>query len=370
MKRREFLTLAGGAATAAAIQGNAAARGRAFLGASTGVGWPATNAPTGTLVEDRGYARIWRLADGVYATIADPSKGLQCASNGGLIVGREAVLIIEGHMQPVAATMQIEIARKLTTAPIRGAVNTHFHLDHTFGNYGYAQEKVSILAHERVTELMKRDYASPPWIPHSPQQAEIEKEIAAAKDATEKQRKEGDLGFRKWMDDSIKEVKLTYPTELLRTSELPKTIDLGGLTAVIEYHPGHSPSDLIIRVPERDVVYTGDLLFNKEYPVTLDADMGAWRRVLDLFAAYDKKTQFIPGHGNAGNRAAVAELADLFDDWHAHAEKMMKSGATVEEAEERYTLPKRFESGPMLGWRFTVGDAMRSYYKAAGRTAS
>src|SRR5215831_15938445 len=35
--------------------------------------------------------------------------------------------------------------------------------------------------------------------------------------------------------------------------------------------------DLIVWVPERDVVFTGDLLFNGAYPVSLDADMIAWR---------------------------------------------------------------------------------------------
>ena len=50
---------------------------------------------------DRGFARVTRIAEGVYATIADPSKGAQCGSNGGVIAGRDAVLIVEGHMQPL-----------------------------------------------------------------------------------------------------------------------------------------------------------------------------------------------------------------------------------------------------------------------------
>src|SRR5207247_5236699 len=51
-------------------------------------------------VLDRGFGRVTQIAEGVYATIADGSKGPQCASNGGIIAGREALLIVEGHMEP------------------------------------------------------------------------------------------------------------------------------------------------------------------------------------------------------------------------------------------------------------------------------
>jgi hypothetical protein len=51
---------------------------------------------------DRGFARVTEIAPEVYVTIADRSKGMECASNGGVIVGRSAVLIVEGHMQPAS----------------------------------------------------------------------------------------------------------------------------------------------------------------------------------------------------------------------------------------------------------------------------
>src|SRR5688500_18829565 len=53
--------------------------------------------PAPELLLDRGFARVTRIAPGVFATIADFSKGPQCASNGGVIAGRDAVLIVEGH---------------------------------------------------------------------------------------------------------------------------------------------------------------------------------------------------------------------------------------------------------------------------------
>src|SRR5262249_40990176 len=104
---------------------------------------------------DRGFARVTEFAPGVYVTIADGEKGPQCASNGGVLAGRDAVLIIEGHMQPEGAALEIEVARQVSKAPVRGAVDTHYHLDHTFGNVAYARERIPILAHEKVTPWMK-----------------------------------------------------------------------------------------------------------------------------------------------------------------------------------------------------------------------
>ena len=100
---------------------------------------------------DRGFARVTRIAPGLYATIADSSKGPQCSSNGGVSAGRDVVLIVEGHFQPAGSALEIEVAKMASKAQVRGAVDTHFHLDHTFGNLGYAEQGIPILAHEKVT---------------------------------------------------------------------------------------------------------------------------------------------------------------------------------------------------------------------------
>jgi glyoxylase-like metal-dependent hydrolase (beta-lactamase superfamily II) len=59
-----------------------------------------------------------------------------------------------------------------------------------------------------------------------------------------------------WMYQAIDRVTLAYPTELLGPANTPKKIDLGGLTVLIEHHVGHTPTDLVVRVPQRDIVFT------------------------------------------------------------------------------------------------------------------
>ena len=317
---------------------------------------------------DRGFARVTRIANGLYVTIADGDKGQQCISNGGVLAGRDAVLIVEGHFQPQGAELEIEVARTVSQAPVRAAVNTHFHLDHTFGNLAYADRRIPIMAHGRVTSLMKEQYAALKGVDKRPLLAPLEQKLARAADATEKAHNESDLQGFKWMYDAIDATTLTFPTELLAPADLPKRIDLGGLTASIESYPGHTPGDLIMRVLEHDVVFTGDLLFYRSYPVSVDADMIAWRKTLDRFAGYSPRTRFVPGHGPVCGLDVVREQRDLFDDLRAHAEKMLRAGAGVEEAERRYVVPRRFQSY-QIEWGWTVSPAMQSYFAALKKGA-
>ncbi|MDP9170011.1 MAG: MBL fold metallo-hydrolase [Acidobacteriota bacterium] len=310
---------------------------------------------------DRPFARVTRLADGVYVTIAAPG-GPQCISNGAVIAGRDSTLIVEGHFFPEGAELEIEVARMVSKAPVRAAVNTHYHLDHTFGNIAYERQRIPILAHERAPALMKERYAALQQVDKGPLLAPLERRAAAAEDPVEKRHLNSDLGALKWMYAAIDRVTLAYPTELLGASDLPKKLDLGGISVLIEHEVGHTPTDLIVRLPEQDIVFTGDLLFEKSYPVAFDCDMISWRRALDRLAGYGPRTRFVPGHGPVCGVEVVHEFADLIADLHGHSEKMFVAGASVEEATQRYAVPARFGKFDIFSWDWAIGGAMRNYY--------
>lgn len=311
---------------------------------------------------DRGFGRTTRIEDGVYVTIADGSKGAGCLSNGAVIVGRDAVLIVEGHFQPEGAQLEIDVARMVSKAPIRAAINTHYHLDHTFGNIAYQRAKIPIMAHERAPALMKERYAALQNVDKAPQLAALAKKAADATDPVVKKRYSSDLGAMTWMYEAIDKVTLAYPTELLSSKNLPRTIDLGGISVVLEHQVGHTPTDIVVRIPRYDIVFTGDLLFENAYPVAFDSNMISWRKVLDTFAGYSRGTRFVPGHGAMCGMEVVREFADLIDDLHSHSEKMVQAGAGVAEATSRYSVPTRFEKFGIFSWDWTIGGAMRSYY--------
>jgi len=340
---------------------------RQFVMAGMAAPLIAAERPVAAPLIDRGFGRVTRIADGVYATIADNSKGPQCASNGGIIAGRNSLLIVEGHMQPAGAALEIEAARAVSKSPVRAAIDTHFHFDHSFGNPAYSAAGIPIMAHEKAGSLMKEKYAALQGGDKAPLLAPLQQRIASASSAVEKARRQDDLEKFRFMYRSIDEGTIVYPTELLRETELPKRIDLGGLTAVLEFHPGHTTTDLIVHVPERDVVFTGDLLFHRAYPVSIDADMILWRKALQHFSGYGRRTQFVPGHGPVCDLETVKEQSALLDNLREHAEKMSRLGVNAEEAERRYEVPKPFESYRISAWGWTIGPALQSYYRGFAR---
>src|SRR5437879_13513066 len=110
--------------------------------------------------------------------------------------------------------------------------------------------------------------------------------------------------------------------------------ELGGLTAVIESYPGHSWTDIIVRVPEQSVVYTGDLLFSALYPVCVDpqATVSGWRQTLKTFASWDRDTVYVPGHGPICGQEGIAVVRALVDAIEDHAHKMRKTRGHAAEA--------------------------------------
>jgi cyclase len=322
------------------------------------------------VVLDRTFGRVTRLTDGVYATMASPAKGQQCYSNGGVIVGRDAVLVIEGHLQPAGAEFEIEAARQLTTRPIIAAINTHFHLDHTFGNAAYVRNHIPIMAHERVPALMKEKYAQLRGADRAELLRPLEKEIAAARRKVDRDRLEAELGLTNWLHDVIDASDIAYPTDLLTPADCPKRIDLGGLIVIVDMHTGHTPTDLIIRIPQRDIAFVGDLVLHRGYPVAIDADMLSWRRVLSRLTRESATTRLVPGHGPISSLDTVRDQIDLMDDLRRHAVKMIETGASVEEATRRYVVPARFRDYDNLCWGWTVGGSLRSYYRGLQNRAS
>src|SRR5216683_6882634 len=86
---------------------------------------------------DRGFASVRKVGDGLYATISDPSKGTTTYCNGGFLVGKDAALLIEGYSTVAGASFQMDALRSVSQVPVRGALDTHYHYDHSMGNAFY-----------------------------------------------------------------------------------------------------------------------------------------------------------------------------------------------------------------------------------------
>lgn len=317
-----------------------------------------------TPLVDKGFASVRKIGNGLYATISDPSKGNTTLCNGGFLAGKDGALLIEGFTTSAGAAFQMDALRMVSQVPVKGALDTHYHFDHSMGNSFYGANGVPLWAHATTAKRIVDSYAPLQGADKEAVLGSFEKRIKDAKSDAERAHAQSDLNAVTGLFQIANASVLALPNRPIDPAKLPISMDLGGLTAVIESYPGHSGTDIIVKVPEQNVVYTGDLLFSGWYPVCFDekATVSGWRETLKKFAAFDKDTLFVPGHGQVCGQEGIASIREVFDDIAGQAGKMHQAGVPVEEAQHRYVVPDKFKNFPIYAWGFTIGPAITKLY--------
>jgi len=317
-----------------------------------------------TPLVDKGFASVRKIGNGLYATISDPSKGLTTICNGGFLAGKDGALLIEGFTTPAGASFQMDALRMVTQVPVKAALDTHYHFDHSMGNAFYGANGVPVWAHAAVAQRIVESYSPMQGAEKAAVLGPFEKRVQDAKLDADRQHAQGDLNALTGIFQIANSSVLALPNHPIDPAKLPMNFDLGGLTAVLESYPGHSGTDVIVRIPEQNVTYAGDLLFSGWYPVAVDdkATISGWRATLAKFAAFDKDTLFVPGHGQLCGQEGIATIREVFDDIAAQAEKMFKAGVPIQEAAHRYVVPDKFKNFPIYAWGFTIGPTIAKLY--------
>jgi glyoxylase-like metal-dependent hydrolase (beta-lactamase superfamily II) len=321
-----------------------------------------------TPVVDKGFASVRKVGDGLYATISDTSKGLQTMCNGGFLVGKDAALLIEGFASPAGAAFQHETLRTLSQGPIMGALDTHYHYDHTMGNAFYGANGIALWAHAAVPKRIADNYVAMQGVDRAAFLAPLEARTTNAKTEVARKHAAEYAAALGNIFGVVNSTVIAMPSRPLDPGKLPVKLELGGLTALVESYPGHSGTDLIVRVPEQNVVYSGDLLFNHMYPVTFDeqATVSGWRSTLKTFLSWGKDTIFVPGHGQLCGAEGVQLSLDLFDDIAGQAEKMHKSGLPADDAADQYLVPDKFKDVAIFAWNLSISPTISKLYKEWG----
>ena len=319
-------------------------------------------------VVDKGFAAVRKVGDGLYATISDTSKGLQTMCNGGFLYGKDAALLIEGFVSPAGAAFQHETLRSLSKAPIMGALDTHYHFDHSMGNAYYGANGIALWAHAATAKRIWESYAAMQGVDRSAVTGPLEARAKAAKSEAARQHAAQYASTIGNIFNTVNASVIAVPNRPLDPAKLPVKLDLGGVVAQLETYPGHSGTDVIVRVPEQNVVYTGDLLFNNMYPVTFDeqASVSGWRSTLKTFLSWGPDTIFIPGHGQICGPEGVQLSLDLFDDVEQQAQKLHKSGVPPEDAADQYVVPEKFKNVAIFAWSLSIGPTIAKLYKEWG----
>ena len=321
-----------------------------------------------TPLVDKGFASVRKIGEGLYATISDPSKGFQTVCNGGFLAGKDGALLIEGFISVAGAAFQMDALRMVSQVPVKGALDTHYHYDHSTGNSFFGANGIPLWAHANTGKRIVESYGALQGADKAAFLGPLEKAVKEAKTETARKRREEYLGHVTTVFNVANSTVLALPNHPIDPAKLPMKVDLGGVTAVIESYPGHSGTDVVLRVPEQNVVYAGDLLFSNMYPVTFDtqATVSGWRQTLKTFASWNKDTLFVPGHGPICGQEGIALLRALFDDIEEQAQKMHKAGVPAAEAADLYVVPEKYKNVAIFAWDFSIAPTITKLYTEWG----
>ncbi|MFF4197052.1 MBL fold metallo-hydrolase [Nonomuraea sp. NPDC001831] len=222
------------------------------------------------------------LAEGVYALTAEGDP------NVGAIEGEDFLVCFEALATPTAAGEWLARLREHTRKPVRYLVLSHYHAVRVLGASAFGADVV--VAHDKTRELIaergEQDWAS---------------EYAR---------------MPRLFKDPGSIPGLTWPTATFSDTF---TIDLGGGRGdLVLAHcgRGHTEGDLVAWLPERRILFAGDLVESQAALYTGDAFHREWASgTLDRVASFGAETlvggRGAVAHGKAEVEAAIAQSRDF-----------------------------------------------------------
>lgn len=280
-----------------------------------------------------------KVSEGVYAAIAK-SGGL-ATGNAGFVVGDDGVLMVDTFFTPDAVEDLIGVIGAETKQPIKYAVNTHYHLDHTGGNQVLAGRGVPIIAHEKLMEwqtVKNRRFL--------PVTEELQKRRdTAAKQLSETPADQADkrapLERQIRRLDAMLKIRLTNPSVSFSSGTV--RLYLGKREVVLFTLPGHTGGDVLVYVPDANVVFMGDMGWRKTLPNLVDATVSDWITSLDKLLVQYPNAKFVPGHGEVATAAEMREFRDYLDDLRTRVKQAIADGFTIEQAKQQLKLPEKYK---------------------------
>jgi glyoxylase-like metal-dependent hydrolase (beta-lactamase superfamily II) len=211
--------------------------------------------------------------------------------NTGIVIGDDAVMVIDTQATPVMAQDVIRRIREVTSKPIKYVMLSHYHAVRVLGASAYQPEH--IIASQDTRDLM------------------VERG---------EQDKASEIGRFPRLFRNVDSVPpgLTWPT-MTFTGQM--TLWLGKLEVqLLQLGRGHTKGDTVVWLPQERTLFSGDLVEFDATPYCGDAYYNDWPATLDNLAAL-KPLALVPGRGAAlKGEAQVAQglagtrafLSDLY----------------------------------------------------------
>ena len=268
-----------------------------------------------------GPPELIEVADGVYAYVQP--DGSWYINNTGFVVGPSSVISIDGCSTERRTRAYLDRIATVSPAPVSMLINTHHHGDHTYGNslFGTA----TIIAQEKCRDEMIA--FGPP----------------------------GNTGIWEpvdWGNVTLAPPTLTFADRVrLWSGDRPLEVSYVGQAA-------HTSNDSLVWLPEQEVLFCGDLLFNGGTPFLL---MGSLRGAIDVLTnvvAPIPARGIVPGHGAPCDHQLIGTVVGYLEFVLAIAQRGIDAGLSPLETARQTDL------GEYDGWldrERIVGNLHRAY---------
>ena len=220
--------------------------------------------------------------------------------NTGIVIGDDAVMVIDTQATPVMAQDVIRRIREVTDKPIKYVMLSHYHAVRVLGASAYKPEH--IIASEDTLALIKE---------------------------RGEQDKASEIGRFPRLFRNVESVPpgLTWPTI---TFSGKMTLWLGKLEVqLLQLGRGHTKGDTVVWLPQERTLFSGDLVEFDATPYAGDAYFSDWPATLDRIAAL-QPVNLVPGRGAAlKSEAQVAAGLDGTRNFVADVFAAVKAGAAA-----------------------------------------
>ena len=203
-----------------------------------------------------------KLSDHAYAYTAEGDP------NTGIVVGDDAVMVIDTQATPIMAHDVIAHIRSVTDKPIKYVTLSHYHAVRVLGASAYKPQQIfaSRDTYDLIVERGEADMKS-------------------------------EIGRFPRLFRAVESVPgLTWPTVVF---EKRLTLWMGNLQVeLLQLGRGHTKGDTVVWQPQDRVLFSGDLVEYEATPYTGDAYLTDWPATLDAIEALNP-AKLVPGRGAA-----------------------------------------------------------------------
>jgi glyoxylase-like metal-dependent hydrolase (beta-lactamase superfamily II) len=273
------------------------------------------------------------IADGVHVI---PDNRVEFVPNIGIVVGEDSALVIDTAMGPRNGELVLEQARRIAGDRRLLLTLTHFHPEHGFAAQSFAGAATMLYNRAQLDEL---DEKGQEYI-------------------------EMFSGFGPHLAELLAEVELVRPQIVY---EDVAEVDLGGRRVELRYFgQAHTRGDQVVWLPEERILFPGDLVEDRFFPIFPDEDAIAsgWLEVIEKLEQLDPKI-VVPGHGDVGDAEMIRIAKGFMIAVRDRVNELNDAGTGLDEIKSQ--LEGEFTAQhPDWDNQMWIGSAVEAFHREIG----